>query len=433
MSNNILLNKTATASNSVSPFSASKAIDGNNTAVSRWLCRMSGSSVALVVDAGASYWVNRWVVRHMGSVGWSIQYNMPSYTLQASLDNVNWTPVDSVAGNTANTTDRTFTTVLARYFRIVFPAGPTINPTLASIVGFEVYDAPSPVALSALAISSGTLTPAFSSTVLNYTASVPYETTSITVTPTASLPNTTITVNGTTVASGSASGAISLNVGSNTITIVVTLNGITQNYIIVVTRVDSSYLTALTAQSGTTAVALSPAPFVKTTMGYSATVGFNVSSITVTPTAEGASAVIKVNGTIVTSGQASASIPLAIGSNTIPVAVTAGGVTQNYSIAITRIDSSLSNLTGSLVPSGALTLSPSFLSTTFIYTALATGKGSIKLVPTASNAGSVIKVNGTQVASGASTTVSLVVGSNTVLITVTNSGVTTTYQLTVTR
>ncbi len=123
---------------------------------------------------------------------------------------------------------------------------------------------------------------------------------------------------------------------------------------------------------------------------------------------------------------------MSVGVNTIPVIVTANGVSQTYNITITRIDSSLSNLTGSLVPSGTFTLNPTFVSTTFIYTATS-NRGAIKLVPTASNAGSVIKVNGTQVASGASTTVTLVAGSNTVLITVTKSGVTTTYKLTVTR
>ena len=294
------------------------------------------------------------------------------------------------------------------------------------------------VSLSALTAQSGTanvpLTPTpFASATLAYTASVGFDISSITVTPTAGQTGSTITVNGITVVSGSASSAINLNVGDNTIPVVVTANGASQTYSIKVTRADSSYLSALTAQSGTTAISLSPTPFVKTTMGYSATVGYDVSSVTVTPTAEGASAVIKVNGTIVTSGQVSASIPLVIGSNTISVVVTAGGVTQNYSITITRIDSSLSNLTGSLVPSGVLTLNPTFLSTIFIYIASASGKGSIRLVPTASNTGSVIKINGIQVASGASTTVSLVVGSNTVLITITNSGVTTTYQLTVTR
>ena len=76
--------------------------------------------------------------------------------------------------------------------------------------------------LSALALSSGTLTPTFASDTTSYTASVSNATTSITVTPTVSQANATVKVNNVTVTSGTASGAIALEVGSNTITTVVT-------------------------------------------------------------------------------------------------------------------------------------------------------------------------------------------------------------------
>jgi len=298
---------------------------------------------------------------------------------------------------------------------------------------FEVYDAPAPNSLSALAVSSGSLSPAFNSAVFSYTDSVNYSTTSITVTPTAALANATITVNGTTVTSGQASTPINLKVGDNVIPVVVTANGTSLTYTIKVTRLDSTYLTALTAQSGSNAIALSPTPFAKTTLSYSATVGYEVSAITLTPTAESTTASITVKGVSTISGQASASIPLSIGQNSIAIVVTAGGVSQTYTITITRVDTGLSNLTGSLVPAGLFTLCPSFISTTFIYTASSSGKGSVRLTPTASNAGSVIKVNGVQVASGVSTTVTLAIGSNIMLITVANSGITTTYQITVNR
>lgn len=70
--------------------------------------------------------------------------------------------------------------------------------------------------LSSISLSSGTLSPSFSTSVASYTATVSNSVSSITVTPTGS---GTIKVDGTTVNSGSASGAISLSVGSNTITI----------------------------------------------------------------------------------------------------------------------------------------------------------------------------------------------------------------------
>ncbi|MEI6396038.1 MAG: cadherin-like beta sandwich domain-containing protein, partial [Verrucomicrobiota bacterium] len=92
--------------------------------------------------------------------------------------------------------------------------------------------------LSGLALSDGTLAPAFAANTVSYTASVPNETTSITVTPTVAQANMTVSVNGTPVTSGTASGPVSLAAGPNTITVVVTAqDGVTvRNYTVAVTR-----------------------------------------------------------------------------------------------------------------------------------------------------------------------------------------------------
>ena len=76
--------------------------------------------------------------------------------------------------------------------------------------------------LSNLTISDGALSPVFSAGTTSYSDSVANSTASVTVTPTKNQVGATITVNGASVTSGSASGAITLNVGSNVITIVVT-------------------------------------------------------------------------------------------------------------------------------------------------------------------------------------------------------------------
>ncbi|RZJ10598.1 MAG: cadherin-like beta sandwich domain-containing protein [Acidovorax sp.] len=76
--------------------------------------------------------------------------------------------------------------------------------------------------LSNLALSAGTLNPAFASGTTSYTASVPFTTTSLNVTPTVADATASVTVNGVAVTSGNASGAIALAVGANTITTVVT-------------------------------------------------------------------------------------------------------------------------------------------------------------------------------------------------------------------
>ena len=97
--------------------------------------------------------------------------------------------------------------------------------------------------LSALTISSGTLTPTFNSNTLSYTATVANGVSSVTVTPTRNQPDATITVNGNAVTSGSASSTINLNSGSNTITIVVTAQDgtTTKTYAIIVTASVSDF------------------------------------------------------------------------------------------------------------------------------------------------------------------------------------------------
>ncbi len=106
-------------------------------------------------------------------------------------------------------------------------------------------------ALSNLAISSGSLAPAFVSTTLSYTDAVGNAVASVTVTPTTSDANATVKVNGITVASGSASGSLPLAVGANNINVVVTAQDgtTTQTYTIAVNRAAS----VVTTFSGTTA------------------------------------------------------------------------------------------------------------------------------------------------------------------------------------
>ena len=76
--------------------------------------------------------------------------------------------------------------------------------------------------LSSLVLSHGILNPVFSSDTYEYTAEVGHSTASLTVTPTAGFAYAAIQVNGIDTASGSTSNEIPLEVGENTITIVVT-------------------------------------------------------------------------------------------------------------------------------------------------------------------------------------------------------------------
>ncbi|HJT73643.1 MAG TPA: cadherin-like beta sandwich domain-containing protein, partial [Chitinophaga sp.] len=104
--------------------------------------------------------------------------------------------------------------------------------------------------LSALTLSSGTLSPVFDPATIAYTASVNNTVSSITVTPAREEVNATIEVQVnsggyTPVASGSASGDLALNVGSNTIDIKVTAaDGINVKiYTVTVTRLEEQVIT----------------------------------------------------------------------------------------------------------------------------------------------------------------------------------------------
>ena len=189
--------------------------------------------------------------------------------------------------------------------------------------------------LSGLAISNGTLTPVFASATTSYTASVVNTISSITITPTLSDPNATLTINGLASASGNTSAALPLNVGSNTLSVVVTASGgtATKTYTVNVNRSlpSNADLSSLAISNGT----LTPV-FASATTGYTALADNTISSITITPTLSDPNATLTINGVTSASGSTSEVIPLYAGSNTITVIVTAqdGTTTKTYVIGI---------------------------------------------------------------------------------------------------
>ena len=289
--------------------------------------------------------------------------------------------------------------------------------------------------LRELVMSAGPLSPTFASETTSYNTSVANDVTSITATPTVDEAHATVTVNGTPVISGAASNPVNLNVGNNTITITVTAqSGTTKTYTVIVNRglSTNANLSELTISD----VTLSPA-FASGTTSYTASVVNSVTSITVIPTVEQANATVTVNGTAVTSGNASGAINLSVGDNTIPVIVTAqdGTTTKTYTITVNRAPSSNANLNGLTVSSGPL--SPAFASGTTSYNAsVANSVTSITITPTAAEANATVTVNGTAVTNGnASSAINLNVGDNTITVTVTAQDGTTikTYTITVNR
>jgi len=187
--------------------------------------------------------------------------------------------------------------------------------------------------LSNLQLSSGTLNPEFRPARTQYTVSVANSVTTINITPTTASANASISINDVNVTSGRA-GTVNLNVGGNTIIIIVENSAGSTSYTVTVIRdssVSSPTLSGLQISSGTLNPAFNPA-----TTQYTATVINAVNSITVTPTTASANASIKVNGVNVGSGNASGAINLNVGANTITIVVENTANLTTYTLTITR-------------------------------------------------------------------------------------------------
>ena len=209
-----------------------------------------------------------------------------------------------------------------------FVVGPnTIQVTVTAQDGItqKVYSivvtrqASSNADLSGLALSAGTLSPAFSSGVLAYSATVANSVASLTVTP--ALSDSTATVTSITGTSG-------FVVGPNTIQVTVTAqDGVTQKvYSVAVTREfgGNADLSALALSSGTLAPAFDPA-----VTSYTANVENSVSSIAVMPMLSDTNARISsVTGTGA----------LSLGVNPVAITVTAqDNVTvKTYTVLVRR-------------------------------------------------------------------------------------------------
>ena len=210
--------------------------------------------------------------------------------------------------------------------------------------------------LSDLTVSSGALTPSFTTANLSYTDTVAHSVTAISVTPTLNDPGSSyvLKVGGTTVTN-----PIALNVGANVIDVVVTAQNLaSKTYSVTVTRAallsSDDTLSNLTVSAGT----LSPS-FTASTLSYTDNVANSVTAITVIPTTNESHAgyVLKVGGNPVTNP-----IALNVGDNVIDVVVTAqDGSNQTYGVTVTRAAALVPKLTVKLsgLTGGALKLGKS--------------------------------------------------------------------------
>lgn len=256
-------------------------------------------------------------------------------------------------------------------------------------------------ALSALALSAGSLTPAFASAITTYAAVLPHGTASITLTPTArhaGAKSITVSKDGgaaTAVASGAASPALAAPaVGAQSVvTVAVTAqdDSTVVSYRLTLTQAASTDagLSALQLSAG----ALTPA-FASATRDYTATVPFGTSSITLTATARDADVL-----SLALAQDGGASRGLASGTASPPLAVPAPGTPTNLALVVTaqdgvttatyriRVSQAATNdasLASLAVSAGSL--SPDFASATTAYSlAVPYGTTQLRVTPTATS------------------------------------------------
>ena len=148
-----------------------------------------------------------------------------SYTVTSSPGGLTATGPGSpltVTGLT-NGTSYTFTVVATN----------AVGNSTASAASNAVTPVASNANLSALGVSAGTLSPAFSSGGVSYLVTVPSSVATFTVTPVTADANATVTVNG-----GAPGSSTNLSIGANTVTLVVTAQDAvtTKTYTVTVTR-----------------------------------------------------------------------------------------------------------------------------------------------------------------------------------------------------
>ncbi|MBI5674094.1 MAG: cadherin-like beta sandwich domain-containing protein, partial [Nitrospirae bacterium] len=281
-----------------------------------------------------------------GRVGYTV--NLPS-TLPSNIANVTVTPTlqDTTASMAVNgqptTSGQSRATPLPApgsnaFINIVVTAQNgsqktyTVNVIRAALGGNNN--------LSALTVSPGPLTPAFTAATTSYTVDVASTVTSITVTPTRQDSNATITVTPPGTGSGQARTILLNGAGSNTlINILVTApNGSQKNYTVNVSRA------ALGGNNNLSALTVSPGPltpaFAAATTSYTVDVTSTVTSINVSATKADPNAVM--SGSLTAgAGTASAQTSIQLGgpgtTRVVSITVTApNGSSKTYTITVER-------------------------------------------------------------------------------------------------
>ena len=275
---------------------------------------------------------------------------------------------------------------------------------------------------------------AFDGATTAYTGSVGHDVTSTTVTATANDAGASVTIADADGSTADARRTVSLSVGGNTITATVTAadETTTATYTVSVTRAASSDATL----SGLTLSGVDIGTFDGATTAYAGSVGHDVTSTTVTATANDAGARATIADADGRTTDAPRTVTLGVGGNAITVTVTAadGETTGTYTVSVTRAASSDATLSG-LTLSG-IDIGTFDGGTTAYATSVGHDATSTTVTATANDAGASVTIaDADGSTTNASRTVSLSVGENAITVTVSaaDDETTATYTVTVTR
>jgi hypothetical protein len=190
--------------------------------------------------------------------------------------------------------------------------------------------------LSSLTISGVTLDPEFSTSVTEYTTSVPFSTANVDVTVAANDNNASVMINGGTTTN------VTLTVGEYSIAILVTAEDgtTTRTYTVVVTRAGPSSdasLSSLSISDQTLFPDFDPSDTVYQTESFD----YGTSNVVVDVTASDAGGSVTIVGETIdlaSVGHATANVPINFGPNRVDIVVTAedGTTTRTYTVGIFR-------------------------------------------------------------------------------------------------
>ncbi|MDB5126204.1 cadherin-like beta sandwich domain-containing protein, partial [Mucilaginibacter sp.] len=255
--------------------------------------------------------------------------------------------------------------------------------------------------LANLTLSTGTLSPVFDSSTINYTATA--NTPTIRLTPTTADNAATIKVNGILVANGEASDPIALNTGANSVTITVTArDGLTtKTYTVKVGKGSNNAGLAILSVSPSKLVLTSNTPEL---VEYSTITNLSAASMVLTPTLKDANATLTINGVPAISGVVSAPVALnPTGVTIISIVVTAqdGVTTRTYNVAVNKgpsSDASLVTLSGE--PKSKLVVVSNTVQLVEYSTTTALSTTSMVFTPTLKDANATLTINGTSATNG---------------------------------